>query len=253
MRTRRIPPGWRAYVDKDVHDMHDKGIFRPSSSAFAVPLCPVRKKDGTLRLCVDYRALNCQTRDGAFPTSNLVDVLDSMAGARYFNTIDLARGYYHVPMREEDEHKMAAFRSHSALWEFNVMPFGLIKGAPATFCRLMHLALVHMGPEQLSLYMDDVWIISSTFENHLQRLQKTFEALLHHGLRIRADKCSFAMHEVESCGHCYLYLRKQPRSTGYWSPAVTQGSAVVSRHHRLVPKVYPKLCSLGQTSHSSTR
>ena len=152
-----------------------------------------------MRLCIDYRQLNARTKSDAFPTGNVLDVIDNMAGARYFSTIDLAQGYHQVPVAEADREK-TAFRTSSGLWEFTRMPFGL-KGAPATFCRLMARALGHMSPTQLALYMDDICVISATFDSHLERLEATFKNLLVHGLRIKAHKCSFAMAEVIFCGH----------------------------------------------------
>ena len=154
VRTRRVPYAWRHEVNTEIGRMRDQHIIRPSSSEYAASMCPVRKKDGSLRLCVDYRALNEKTRNDAFPTSNLPDVLDYMVRAQYFSILDLAHGYHQIPVNEEDKHK-TAFRPPTCLWEFNVMPFGL-KGAPATFCRLMHMTLGHMSPEQVALYMDDV-------------------------------------------------------------------------------------------------
>ena len=134
-----------------------------------------------------------------------------MAGARYFSTIDLAQGYHQVPVAEADREK-TAFRTSSGLWEFTRMPFGL-KGAPATFCRLMARVLGHMSPTQLALYMDDICVISATFDSHLERLEATFKNLLAHNLRIKAHKCSFAMAEVIFCGHKLSAEGIQPSST----------------------------------------
>lgn len=179
--------------------MQSQQIIRPSSSPYASAICPVRKKDGSLRLCINYSSLNAKTKPDAFPTCNISECLDSLAGARYFSTIDLAQGYLQVPVKEEDKEK-TAFRFPSGLWEFNRMPFGL-KGAPATFCWLMQLALGHLTPTQLALYMDDVCAISETFAGHLDRLENIFSSLLQHGLRIKAQKCRFAVSETIFCGH----------------------------------------------------
>ena len=164
-----------------------------------------------MRLCIDYRQLNARTKSDAFPTGNVLDVIDNMAGARYFSTIDLAQGYHQVPVAEADREK-TAFRTSSSLWEFTRMPFWL-KGAPATFRRLMARVLGHMSPTQLALYMDDICVISATFDSHLERLEAAFKNLLAHCLRIKAHKCSFAMVEVIFCGHKLNAEGIQPSST----------------------------------------
>ena len=127
----------------------------------------------------------------AIPTGNLIEVVESMAGANFFSTIDLAHGYFQIPIAEDDKAK-TAFRTRTGLWEFNRMPFGL-KGAPDTFARMMNAALGHITPLQLVLYMDDLCILSDTFEVHLERLERTFIALRQHGLRMNARKCQFCM------------------------------------------------------------
>ena len=210
-RYRRTPNGWRHEIESEVQRLRNNGVIRSSTSSYAAPICPVKKKDGTMRLCIDYRQLNARTKSDAFPTGNVLDVIDNMAGARYFSTIDLAQGYHQVPVAEADREK-TAFRTSSGLWEFTRMPFGL-KGAPATFCRLMARVLGHMSPTQLALYMDDICVISTTFDSHLERLEVTFKNLLVHGLRIKGHKCSFAMAEVIFCGHKLSADGIQPSST----------------------------------------
>ena len=124
---------------------------------------------GSLRLCVDYRQLNGKTKDTAIPAGNLQEVIESLSGAKFFSILDLARGYFQEPIVEKDK-KKTAFRTPSGLYEFNRMPFGL-KGAPATFCRMMSLVLGHLTPIRLVLYMDDLCIVSDTLQLHLDRLE----------------------------------------------------------------------------------
>ena len=113
--------------------------------------------------------------------------------------IDLAQGYLQVPLAEKDRPK-TAFRSATGFWEWTRMPYGL-KGSPATFSRLMHKVLRHIPPSRLALYMDDICIISKTFEEHLVNLQEVFDAINVHGLKIKAKKCLLAMKEVTFLGH----------------------------------------------------
>ena len=203
--------GGRHEIESEVQRLRNNGVIRSSTFSYAAPICPVKKKDGTMRLCIDYRQLNARTKSDAFPTGNVLDVIDDMAGARYFGTIDLAQGYHQVPVAEADREK-TAFRTSCGLWEFTRMPFGL-KGAPAIFCRLMVRVLGHTSQTALALYMDDICVISATFDSHLERLEATFKNLLAHGLRIKAHTCSFAMAEVIFFGHKLSAKGIQPSST----------------------------------------
>ena len=156
-------------MEREVQRLRNNGVIRPSTSSYAASICPVKKKDGTMRLCIDYRQLNAHTKSDAFPTGNILDVIENMAGTRYSSTIDLAQGYHQVPVAETDR-KKTAFRTSSGLWEFSRMPFAL-KGASATFRRLMDRVLGHMSPTQLTLYLRyfcDVRLSSRTPRGHVQ-------------------------------------------------------------------------------------
>ena len=184
----------------DAVDKHVKaGHLTPLNSPWAFPIVPVLKPDKTVRLCVDYRPLNKITQNDPFPTGNLQEVLDNLAGANYFSVIDLAQGYLQVPLAEKDRPK-TAFRSPTGFWEWTRMPCGL-KGSPATFSRLIHKVLGLIPPSRLALYMDDICIISKTFEEHLGNIQEVFDAINAHGLKIKAKKCLLAMKEVTFLGH----------------------------------------------------
>ena len=196
---RRIPIGMKSEVNEAIRKMENQGLIRPSNSAYSANICPVRKKDGSVRICIDYRALNKKTKGDSFPTGNLNEVIESMTGAKYFSVLDLAQGYYQIPIIEQDKEK-TAFRSPNGLWEFNVASQGL-SGVPYTFTRLMQMAFGHIPPEKLALYMDDLCSLAFTFEQFLERLQEIFQVLRKHGLRINAKKCQFAMEQVSFCGH----------------------------------------------------
>ncbi len=128
----------------------------------------VRKKDGLIHLCVDYRRLNAKTRKDAYPLLRIEKSLDSLSGAWWFSTLDLASGYNQVEVVEKDRQK-TAFCTPFGLYEFNRMPFGLCN-APGTFQQLMECILGNQWFQALLLYLDDVVVFSSTFEQHLQRL-----------------------------------------------------------------------------------
>lgn len=196
---RRLPMGSVEAVNETIDKHLQKGHIEPSQSPWAFPIVPVKKKDGSIRLCVDYRPLNDITPSDPFPTSNMAECLDQLLGAKYFSTIDLAQGYLQVPMSLKDREK-TAFRSPTGLWQWTRMPFGL-KNAPATFSRLMRQVFNHIPPDRLVLYMDDLCVISFTFEEHLKGLREVFAALRQHNLKIKASKCSFGMPEASFLGH----------------------------------------------------
>ena len=153
----------------------------------------------TVRLCVDYKPLNNETQSDAFPTGNINEVLDNMVGAQYFSVIDLAQGYLQVPLAEKDQAKIA-FRSPTGFWEWTRMCYRL-KGSPATFARLMRKVVNQIPPERLALYMDDLCVVSKTFNDHVRNLQQVFDALRQHCLRIKAKKCALVMREVKFLGY----------------------------------------------------
>ena len=143
-RPRRLPTQWRPGVEEETRELQRRGVIRPSELGYTAPVCPIKKKDGSIRLCVDYRALNSKTKDTAITTGNLIEAVELMAVAQFFSHIDLAHRYCQVPIAENNEEK-TAFRAPSGLYDFNRMPFGL-KGAPAMFCRMMASAVGHMTP-----------------------------------------------------------------------------------------------------------
>ena len=131
-RSYRVPQAQREVIETHIRDMANRGIIKPSKSPWSSPVVLAGKKDGSTRFCVDFRKLNAVTRkDPMYPLPRIDETLDTLGGAFYFTTLDLASGYWQVPLKEEDIPK-TAFSSHTGLWEFTVMPFGLC-GAPATF------------------------------------------------------------------------------------------------------------------------
>ena len=121
----RIPHAYRTAVMEELEEMERSRIIEPSRSEWSTPIVVVKKKDGNIRLCVDYRQLNSATPIDAYPMPRTDELIDKLGKARYITTLDLARGYWQVPMREGDRAK-TAFTTPRGLYQFRVMPFGLI-------------------------------------------------------------------------------------------------------------------------------
>lgn len=198
-RYRRIAPSDYEAVKTHINQLLQAKVIRESSSPFASPLVLVRKKDGSLRLCVDYRLLNARTRKDAFPLPRIEETLDMLAGARWFSTMDLASGYNQVPVSEGDRAK-TAFCTPFGLFEWNRMPFGLCN-APSTFQRLMQRMFGDQQCHSVLLYLDDIVVFSSTVAQHLQRLEMVLTRLQAEGLKAKLAKCAFFKPEVRYLGH----------------------------------------------------
>ena len=175
-------------------------VIWPSNSPWASPVVMVKKKDGSLRFCVDFCQLNAATVKDAHPLPRIDDLLDSLHGARWFSTLDLKSGYWQVPILERDKEKTAFRTSSGQLYKFNQVPFGLCN-APATFSRLMDRVLSGLHWETCLFYLDNIIVFSSTWEEHLARLRQIFERLRHANLKLGAEKCTFAAKEVSYLGH----------------------------------------------------
>ncbi|KAL0194732.1 hypothetical protein M9458_008304, partial [Cirrhinus mrigala] len=198
-RFRRIPPSEYEVVKAHINQLLETQVIRESCSPYASPIVLVKKKDGSLRMCVDYRRLNSKTRKDAFPLPRIEETLDSLAGARWFSTMDLASGYNQVPVAEGDKSK-TAFCTPFGLFEWNRMPFGLCN-APSTFQRLMERLFGDQQCQSLLLYLDDIIVFSSSVDQHLARLEVVLSRLQREGLKAKLSKCAFFKEEVHYLGH----------------------------------------------------
>ena len=196
---RRIPPADYADTRRHLQELKEKGIIRDSQSPFASPIVLVRKKNGDLRLCIDYRKLNSRTIRDQYNIPKIEDTLHTLCGATWFSTLDLKSGYYQVEMAEEDKEK-TAFWCPLGFFEFNRMPQG-ITNAPATFQRLMEKCMGDMTSGDVLVYLDDLLVFSPTFEDHLQSLDKVLTRLRDFGLKLNPEKCCFAQTSVKCLGH----------------------------------------------------
>ena len=199
LKQRRIPLALEAKVDEQIQQMLEDNIIRESTSPWSFPLVVVRKPNGDLRLCVDYRKLNEITRRPIFPIPDSRTLFDALEGNKYFSTIDLSSGYHQVPMKEIDKEK-TAFSTRRGQFEFNRMPFGLC-GAPATFQRIMNVVLKDQVWEKCVIYLDDVLIFGRSIEEHNQRLREVLEQFRKADMKLSPQKCSFLQKEVSYLGH----------------------------------------------------
>ena len=197
---RRQNPVIRNIEQQQVKEMLRDEVIRPSTSPWASPVVMVKKRDGTMRFCVDFRKMNDATIKDAHPLPRIDDTLESLHGAQYFTTLDLKSGYWQVPIREEDKEKTAFRTSSGQLYEFNQLPFGLCN-APATFSRLMDRTLAGLAWNICLYYLDDIIVFSSTWAEHLERLRAVFERLRRANLKLGAHKCHLAAREVSFLGY----------------------------------------------------
>ena len=198
-QPRRTSPWKHDEIERQVADLLHQGRVTESSSPWSSPVVLVAKKDGSQRLCIDYRQLNAATVKDAFPLPRVDDSLSALSGSRWFSTLDLASGYWQVAMDASTKEK-AAFVTSSGLYEWNVMPFGLCN-APSTFARLMELVLKGLHWKICLIYLDDVIVMAPTFEEELERLKQVFERLAHAGLKLKPKKCFLFRKRVSYLGH----------------------------------------------------
>lgn len=196
---RRVPLALEGKVDELVEKLLEQNIIRQSQSPWNAPIVVVRKKNGDIRMCLDYRRLNAVTIRPVFPIPDSVQLFDTLEGSKYFSSLDLSQGYYQVPMHKDDM-KKTAFTTRQGQFEFTRMPFGLCS-APATFQRLMHSILRNENWKQCLIYLDDVLIFARTLEEHSYRLRIVLQRFREAGLKLSPEKCHFLKTEVEYLGH----------------------------------------------------
>jgi hypothetical protein len=175
------------------------GHIRPSSSPLASLVVLVKKTDGTMRMCIDFQALNKKAIKNKYPIPRIDELLDKLHGAVYFTKIDLRSGYHQIKTREEDNPK-TAFRCHYGHYEFLVMPFGLTS-APTTFQSCMNHVFNKQLRKHLLVFFDDLLIYSKTWEEHLQHVDQIFTIMEEQSLYSKESKCEFGMTEVLYLGN----------------------------------------------------
>lgn len=203
-RIYRYPHIYEKEICNQIDDMLRQGIIAESSSPFNSPLWIVPKKvdfsgEKKFRIVVDYRKLNEVTVDDKFPIPNIENILDKLGRAQYFSTIDLAKGFHQILVRPEDRSK-TAFSTPYGHYEFIRMPFGL-KNAPATFQRLINNVLREFINKICVVYLDDILIFSTSFQEHVNNIRSIFRKLREANLKIQINKCTFFSKETLYLGH----------------------------------------------------
>ena len=191
---RRIPPHQREIIDNQLDELLSTGRVEQSQSPWSSPVVLARKHDGTYRV---YRLSKTQPDALSLPRTD--DVLEALGGAQWFSCLDLASGYWQMQVKEEDRPK-TAFSTHRGQFQWRVMPFGLTNG-PASFTRLMNLALSGLTWTHCLVYLDDIIIWAPTFEDHLRRLRLVFDRIRAAGLKLKPTKCQFLKKEATFLGH----------------------------------------------------
>ena len=198
-RPYRAPLNKRAVIERQVSEMLEQGLIRPSSSPWASPVTLQPKKDGDLRFCVDYRTLNSVTRKDAFPLPRIQDIFDSLVGTTVFSSIDLRSGYFQIPVAPESV-PFTAFVTPTGLYEFLRMPFG-VTNAPGFFQRAMHSVLGPLLGRCALVYLDDIVIYSRSPEEHVNDVRAVLQALRDHGLTVKESKCTFSEPSIDLLGY----------------------------------------------------
>ncbi|KAK6027021.1 zinc knuckle [Ostertagia ostertagi] len=198
-KTRPVPYSVRKKVDDMLSDLKDRKIIEESQSPWASPIVLVAKKDGSTRLCIDYREINKVTKKDSYPLPPIDVTLQNLQGKRWFSSLDLASGYWQVPLSEKAR-EISAFTTTSGLFHFNVLPFGLTN-APAAFQRLMDKVLGNLKGSEVSVYLDDILIATETEQRHLEVLEQTLEAFRKANLKVKPQKCRLMEPSLEFLGH----------------------------------------------------
>ena len=196
----RIPPPQLDEVREHLKLMLDAGMIQPSNSPWCNAVVLVRKKDGLLRFCIDFRKLNSLTVRDSYPLPRICETLESLAGAAHFSTFGMNSGFWQVPMDEESKQYTAFTLGSMGLYECESMPFGLSNALP-TFQRLMQNCLGELNLTYCLIYLDDVIVFFDMPDEHLRRMHVVFDRLREHSLKLKPSKCEVFKSEINYLAH----------------------------------------------------
>ena len=197
---RRYSPAEAKMIEDEIRLLLDRDIIEPSASAWKAGLVCVAKKDGSLRMCVDFRGLNAVLRGDAGGLGRIDTNLDSLHGARYFTVLDLASGYFQIPVHLDSRHKTAFAAPNGRLYQYKVAPFG-IKTLPTLFTRTVMAAVGAALGKFAVIWLDDILVYSRTFDEHVRQVAEILDRLQHAQLKVNLSKCEFGCDQVTYLGH----------------------------------------------------
>ena len=197
-KLRRTPMSFAEEEKAHLDRMHTAGVIQPSNSEWASAPVLIRKRDGNVRWCVDYRKLNAITRKDVYPLPNIEECLDTLAGNIWFSKLDANSAYWQVKVNEDDR-KKTAFVTKYGLYEFARMGFGLCN-APATFSRVMNLVLRGLNWDIVLAFLDDVVVLGRSFSDHIGHLRQVLQRFNDYQLKLKPRKCVLFQRKVEFLG-----------------------------------------------------
>lgn len=198
-RMRSPPVQLQTAVDKEIDNLLRKGVVEPSESPWSSPLVAVKKKDGSVRLCTDFRKLNMvMVNKDAYPLPRISECLDTLSGSKWFNTLDLAQGFNQVAMEENDKEK-TAFSCRKGHFQYRKMPFGLCN-SPSSFQRIMEIALRQLQWNTCVLYIDDILAFGNDFQTALSNLEEILIRFQEANLKLKPSKCKLFQKSVDFLG-----------------------------------------------------
>lgn len=200
LRPYRYSPAIQKHLDEEIQEMLKNDIIEPSESPWSFPALLVPKGDNKWRFCVDYRALNKVTKKDAYPIPFIDTILDKLRHATYLSSLDVRSAYWNVAVEKGSREKTAFCVPGRGLYQFKRMPFGLTN-SPATWQRLVDRLLGAEMEPYAFVYLDDIIVVTSTFEKHLEILEEIFKRLLSAGLTLSREKCQFCRHELKYLGY----------------------------------------------------
>ena len=196
---RRIPPGLFEEVREHIRELLEAGCIRESNSPFSSNVVLVRKKDGSLRFCIDFRKLNKRTVRDAYALPRIDETIDCLSGAKFFSRLDLRSAYHQCGIKESDKFKTAFNLGSLGFYEWNRLPFGL-SNSGATFQRMMERCMGEAHLRECLVFLDDIIIFSKTVDEHFERLESVLSRLKQNGLKLKGNKCEFFKTEIKYLG-----------------------------------------------------